>query len=235
MMPAGATTPQAASAPVKHVNANLPCDEPSHIPHMAKPLPKARSLTPVLRDRLFFFNYEKNPQPVNITTLVPTTTFADPRSSHPYHIRTTRRLDQFDPTKLHWSVAAPVDLSKSVLVRRTAGRRVREAFRQELHRAGWNSDGQRRPEGGSDGNVRDFDLRGALRLGLVKEAFAVTATSEEVRQSASWAVKTLSGLHSRDKPQQRRPSKYDPDRKGAGDRAQGVKTQSVPIRRISHR
>jgi hypothetical protein len=196
---------------------------------MAKP----RSLPPVIRDRLFYFNYEKNPQPINVTTLVPTTTFADFKSSHPFHIRTARRLEQFDPTKLHWSVASPVDLSKSALVRKTAARRVREAFREELRRAGWSSDGQRRPEGGLDGTVRSYDLSGALKLGLVKESFAVTATSEEVRRSASWAVKTLSGLHSRDK--QQRPTKQYSGRKGTNDRREEAETQSVPIRRISHR
>jgi hypothetical protein len=186
-----------------------------------------------MRDRLFFFNYEKNPQPINVTTLVPTTTFADFKSSHPFHIRTARRLDQFDPTKLHWFVASPADLSRSAMVRKTAARRVREAFRQELRRAGWNDDGKRSLEGGPDGIVRSYDLSGALRLGLVKEAFAVTATSEEVRRSASWAVKTLSGLHDKDKPQ--RFTKQYNGRKSTSDRAKDAETQSVPIRRISHR
>ena len=202
---------------------------------MAKALPKSRSLTPLIRNRLFYFNYEKNPEPINVTTLFPTTTFADHRSSHPFHIKTKRSLDQFDPTKLHWTVASPVDLSRSALVRKTAARRVREAFREELRRAGWNDDGQRRLEGGPDGRVRSFDLSGALKLAMVKEAFAVTATSAEVRQSASWAVKTLSGLNRPD--QQQRPTKQYLGRKDKNDRAPKVKaeTYSVPIRRISHR
>jgi hypothetical protein len=187
------------------------------------------------RDRLFFFNYEKNPKPINVTTLVPTTLFADFKSCHPFHIRTTRRLDEFNPTKLHWTVTSPLDLSKSALVRRTAARRIREAFRQELRTAGWNDDGRRIPEGGLDGNVRDFDLSGALRLNLVKEACVVTATSEEVRESASLAVKTLLGLHSKDKQQDKRPNRQYSGRKGSGNRSQREETQSVPIRRISHR
>lgn len=187
------------------------------------------------RDRLFFFNYEKNPKPINVTTLVPTTLFVDFKSCHPFHIKTTRRLDQFDPTKLHWTVTSPLDLSKSALVRRTAARRVREAFRQELRCAGWNDDGRRIPEGGLDGTVRDFDLRGALRLNLVKEPVVVTATSEEIRESASLAVKTLLGLHSKDKQQDKRPNRRFSGQKRLGDLEKREETQSVPIRRISHR
>lgn len=189
----------------------------------------------VTRDRIFYFNYEKKPNPINVTTLVPTTTFADSKSNHPFHIKTTRRLAQFDPTKLHWTVNANVDLSKSALVRKTAARRVREAFREELRLAGWNDDGRRRPEGGPDGILRSFDLSGALRLQLVKEAFAVTATSEEVRQSASFAVKKLTELHNKDKPEYKRPTRQYSGRKGLSDRAQSEQSQSVPIRRISHR
>ena len=126
-------------------------------------------------------------------------------------------------------------MSKSALVRKTAARRVREAFRQELRIAGWNDDGQRRPEGGRDGTVRNFDLSGALRLHLSKEAFAVTATSEEVRQSASFAVKKLSELHSRDKQQYKRSTRQSSGRKVPGDHAQSKETQSAPVRRVSHR
>ena len=194
-----------------------------------------RFFPPVTRDRIFHFNYEKKPNPINITTLIPTTTFADVKSNHPFHIKTTRRLAQFDPTKLHWTVTSNVDLSKSALVRKTAARRVREAFRQELRIAGWNDDGQRRPEGGPDGTVRNFDLSGALRLHLSKEAFAVTATSEEVRQSASFAVKKLSELHSRDKQQYKRSTRQSSGRKVPGDHAQSKETQSAPVRRVSHR
>ena len=194
-----------------------------------------RVISPVIRDRLFHFNYDKKPKPINVTTLIPTTTFADSKSNHPFHIKTTRRLAQFDPTKLHWTVTSNVDLSKSALVRKTAARRVREAFRQELRLAGWNDDGRRRSEGGPDGIVRNFDLSGALRLHLTKEAFALTATSEEVRQSSSFAVKKLYELYSRDKQQYKRPTRQYTGSKGSGDYARSEDTQSAPIRRISHR
>jgi hypothetical protein len=183
------------------------------------------------RDRLFYFNYEKNPQPINVTTLFPTTTFADPRGNHPHHIKTTRRLRQFDPTKLHWTVAAPVDLSKSAFVRKTAARRVREAFQQELRREGWDPDGRRRLEGGADGNVRSFDLSGALKMGLVKDAFAVTATSEEVKESVGTAVSTLLRLHGQDDSKQRRPNKQEFGRRGSSDVPSRLQGQDEPQQR----
>lgn len=205
---------------------------------MAKQLSKGRAFASSLRDRLFFFNYDRNPSPINVTTLIPTTQIADLRNSHPYQIRTLRRLDQFDPTKLHLSVVAPVDLAKSVFVRRTITRRIKEAFRQELRRQGWNPDGKRRLEGGPDGNVKNFDLSGALRLGLVKDAHVLTATSEDVKHSVTWAVRTLMGLHNNndnERPQNKRPVRQDSRWRGASGHLGGMKTEGVNIRRVTHR
>lgn len=210
--------------------------------NMAKSLPKGRSFASNVRDRFFYFNYEKNPNPINVTTLFPTIQIADDRNSHPYQIKTIRRLEQFDPTKLHLSVAAPTDLAKSVFVRRTIARRFKEAFRQELRRQGWNPDGRRRPEGGPAGDVRTFDLKGALRLGLLKDAHVLTATSDDVRESISWAVQTLAGLQNKDnerpqheRPQQRRPARQDSRWRGAGEYAEGRKTKGFQVRRVTHR
>lgn len=185
------------------------------------------------RNRLFFLNFEKNPLPLNTTTLPPTRAIALPRSADAYHIRTVRRLKAFDPKKLHWSVIAPYDLSKSALVRRTSARRVREAFRQELRLAGWDSEGRRTPEGGPDGRQRSCDLSGALKLALVKDAFAVTASAEEVRQSASWAVKRLFALQSEDRMRPKKWVPKDSSRQRAGSHAKGAKAEEFSIRRIA--
>lgn len=197
---------------------------------MSKTISKANTSG---RNRLFFLNYEKNPLPLNTTTLPPTRAIALPRSADAYHIRTVRRLEAFDPTKLHWSVIAPYDLSKSALVRRTSARRVREAFRQELRLAGWDSEGRRTPEGGPDGRQRSCDLSGALKLALVKDAFAVTASTEEVRQSASWAVKRLFALQSEDRMRQKKWVSKDPSRQRAGSHAEDAKAEGFSIRRIA--
>jgi hypothetical protein len=222
-----------------------PCD---HNCEMARPMSRATIFAPSTRNRLFYFNHEQHAAPINVATLTPTINLADARNWHPYQIRMARKLAEFDPTKLHWSVAVPHALSKSAFVRNTAGRRVREAFRQELRRAGWDSDGRRLPQGGQDGQVQKFDLSGAVKLGLVKEPCAVTATIEEVRQCASWAVETLFATHNKGMPQQNRgPSKdagrkptgdrmrWDASRKGHGDRTNDKRSAGPAIRRITHR
>lgn len=146
-------------------------------------------------NRLFYINFARNPGPINITTLIPTQTFVDPRSVHPYRIRTQRKLQAFDASKLHWTVSVPVDVSKSAYIRNRVGRRVREAFRQELRRAGWESDGRVVPSGDGEGvKTPSFNLSGALKLGLVKDSFALTATIEEVRSNAAWAVRAVAAL-----------------------------------------
>jgi hypothetical protein len=225
------TAPQTASAAVHATTLRTRHKHPRSINESDMANKPLRLNLSANRDRLFYFNYEKIAQPINVTTLFPTTTFADPRGNHPLYVKTTRRLRQFDPTKLHWTVAAPVDLSKSAFVRKTAARRVREAFQQELRREGWDPDGRRRAEGGADGNVRNFDLSGALRMGLVKDAFAVTATSEEVKESASSAVSTLLRLHGQGEPKQRRSSKQDLGRKGPSDLPSRMQGQDEPQQR----
>lgn len=216
--------------------------------NMARPISRSTTFTPPYHNRLFFLNHEQHASPINTATLPPTANLADARHWHPYQIRMARKLANFDPTKLHWSVAAPYALSRSAFVRNTAARRVREAFRQELRRAGWDSDGRRLPQGGQDGQIQKFDLSGAVRLGLVKEPHAVTATTEEVRQSASWAVKTLFATHNRDMPQQNRSSTKNAGRKttgdrtnrdaswkGRGERTNDTRSAGPTIRRVTHK
>lgn len=161
---------------------------------MSKPLVSKATSAPARR--LLFINFERNAQPINVTTLRPTLNFTDPNSTHPYAIRTKRKLSAFDASKLHWAVSTPLDLSKSAYIRNRAARRVREAFRRELHRAGWDSEGRRLAEGGEEGGEgtqRGWKgrLSGALKLGLVKDSFALTASEEEVRMNVAWALRTV--------------------------------------------
>ncbi|KAM0712177.1 hypothetical protein Q7P37_011271 [Cladosporium fusiforme] len=147
-------------------------------------------------NRLFFINFERHPEPLNVATFQTTRNFADPRSNHPYHIRTVRRVRAFDASKLHWFVNVPADVSRSAFIRNRAGRRVREAFRAELRKAGWDSDGRRIEAAVAGGPAVPpvADLSGALKLGLVKDSFAVTATPEEIQLHASWAVRSVVAL-----------------------------------------
>jgi hypothetical protein len=122
--------------------------------------------------------YDAHPEPLNCASVWPTHVFAtDP--THPLHIATTRRLAAFDPNILNWSVHVSVDLSKKVVVRNWAKRRVREAFKAELKEKGFDAWGRRlvqRREG--MGN-----LKGALSIRIgAKSTGVLTFSGEEVRR-----------------------------------------------------
>jgi hypothetical protein len=123
---------------------------------------QAAKVVPTKLPDLFHFGFERNPRPINIATLFTTSMFADPGSRHPFHIRTVRRLKDFDATKLHWRVSSPMDLSKSGFVRDKAAKRVRQAFKDELKHMGWDAEGRRLPQTEETVAAREFDLSGAI-------------------------------------------------------------------------
>lgn len=141
------------------------------------------------RCRLFYLNYERNPEPLNVASHGPTVGIVN--SHHPFQIRTARRLSEFDPGKLHWRVGTPVDLSKSAFVRDRVRRRVQEAFTAELRERGWERDGSVRAGGSPDGRVQEQRLRGAAMLSMLKDATVLDAPAQEVREHARWAVSKL--------------------------------------------
>lgn len=147
----------------------------------------ARRLT--ARCRLFYLNYERNPQPLNVASQGPTLGILN--SPHPFQIRTARRLRDFDPNKLHWRVGTPVDLSKSAFVRDRVRRRVREAVAAELKERGWEKDGRICARGGGDGRVQELVLRGAAFLSLLKDSDVLGVSAQEVREHVRWAVSKI--------------------------------------------
>ena len=143
---------------------------------------------------IFTYTFQENPKPLNICNFHHTHLIAnDP--SHPFHIRTQRRLDAFDPTIFHWTVKGPTDLSRKVVVRNWAVRRVKEALRRELKKRGWGTDGSwlRAEKGEKDG------LRGALGIYLRKEGKAITASGDEVREECAWLVRRVEELQKAEK------------------------------------
>nr|OQO19427.1 hypothetical protein B0A51_12568 [Rachicladosporium sp. CCFEE 5018] len=140
--------------------------------------------------KLLYINFDPRPRPLNIAILETTRNLADPSSKHPFHIRTQRRLAAFDPTKLHWRVLAPTGLSKSAYVRDKVGKRVKEAFKDELRRQGWGPDGRRIAVDGA-GAEQERDLCGAALIGVVKDPIAITASMTAVRESVSQAVRKI--------------------------------------------
>lgn len=141
-------------------------------------------------NELLYFAFQRHPRAFNVTTVMPTAIISDPSTCHPQQISVRRRLEAFDPKKLHWSVAVPSAFSKRSSIRDHARRRCREAFRTELRLAGWDSDGRRIPGGGSSGREQKFDLEGALKL-TVKHPAGLTMTGEQLRENAGWMVKKL--------------------------------------------
>ncbi|KAK0287996.1 hypothetical protein LTR91_006257 [Friedmanniomyces endolithicus] len=155
------------------------------------------------------FIYDANPRPINCTTLTSTKDFAnDP--SHPFHIRTQRRLQAFDPKKLHWRVQCPMDVS------RRAFRLGARDGKQEENGSGVG--GRESTASGSssyevsrsDGDYARPDahgLSGALVVLLPKDSkLALTATKAQVEASAEWVLEQVAGQQA----EARRRGSYKP-------------------------
>lgn len=135
--------------------------------------------------QLFNFQFQPKPRPVNCCTFPHTVSIGE-EWSHPFQIRTQRRLNAFDPNILHFTVWASLALSKKAVVRRWAERRVKEAFWEELKQQGWSRDGSVIDQ--ESGRSR---LKGALcvRLGSNKEI--LLAKGEEVRKECAWMLRKV--------------------------------------------
>lgn len=138
------------------------------------------------------FIFESNPRPINCCTHGTTREFAE-NPSHPYHIKTSRKLAAFDKSKLHWSVSASIDVSKKKVVRSWVKRRVEEAVRAELKERGWARDGtilEQDLAAGDKGSSRaSSPLKGALKIYMApdRRKEVVTATGDEVRRDV-WSI-----------------------------------------------
>ncbi|KAK6435137.1 hypothetical protein LTR95_008675 [Oleoguttula sp. CCFEE 5521] len=147
-----------------------------------------KALSPI--KKLLYVNFDPRPRPLNIATLETTRNLADASSKHPFHIRTQRRLAAFDPTKLHWRVLTPTGLSKSAYIRDKVGKRIQEAFKDELRSQGWDPNGRRIAVEGT-GAEQERNLCGAVMIGVVKDPIAITASMDDVRESVSVAVRKI--------------------------------------------
>lgn len=164
--------------------------------HMSKPAGQAaRNSAP----NLLRLVYERNPRPFNCTTLEPTKSFAED-TSHPLHIKTQRRLDQFDPAKLHWRVRCPIDVSKKVVIRRWAIRRFQVAFLKQLREAGFDSDGALLEKLQPWHGKRRSALTGAALMILPKDSRSLKADDRTVDESCRAVLEDVK--HKADRKQQ---------------------------------
>ncbi|KAK3067977.1 hypothetical protein LTR53_014809 [Teratosphaeriaceae sp. CCFEE 6253] len=185
---------------------------------MAKPA--AKLFNTISPNGLIRVIYERHPGPINCTTLQSTKDYASD-ASHPLHIRTQRRLQAFDPWKLHWRVQCPLDVSKKAFIRRWAAERFAKSVRGLLDgvvesKAKRKSPQDRTANGRISGNdlagsqaldavpgspkamprAKYSGLGGALLLMLVKDSKRVlTATAAEVEESAAWAIARVKQVH----------------------------------------
>ncbi|KAK3632927.1 hypothetical protein LTR56_016106 [Elasticomyces elasticus] len=141
--------------------------------------------TTVKPHELMRFVYTAHPTPLNCTTLPSTRDFAaDP--SHPFHLRTVRRLEAFDAKKLHWRIQCPVDISCKGFVRNWVVKRFKSAVVKKL--------------GVTGGEGNGLGLTGALLIILAKEkGLALTATKTEVETSVGWVLDEARKLQKKSK------------------------------------
>ncbi|TKA76720.1 hypothetical protein B0A55_03948 [Friedmanniomyces simplex] len=194
------------------------------IDHHVKPTPigagagrtvkRPPSNTPPPQQQYLRFQYESHPKPINCTTFATTKDVAnDP--SHPFYIRTQRRLRAFNTGKLHWRVQCSVDVSKRGFVRSWAVKRVQGAIARRLGTqegkreesdgagddAGQESTSVRGPTvdvargEGDHARPNALGLSGALLIFLPKDSkLALTATKAQVEESAEWVLKEVTRL-----------------------------------------
>ncbi|KAF2764212.1 hypothetical protein EJ03DRAFT_378818 [Teratosphaeria nubilosa] len=133
-------------------------------------------------------HYQPHPTPhTNLTTHHSTTEILrDP--THPFHPRTTQRLQNLhreaEAPKLHHRVHATLDVSASAYIRKWAARRLRNALVRTLREQGFDEDGRRRGVGGEG-------LSGAVLVVLRRHPLTLTATREEVGLAAEYVLSVV--------------------------------------------
>jgi hypothetical protein len=126
---------------------------------------------------LYNTRFEPFPRPLNCTTFTATDIIAkDDR--HPLNIPISRRLDEWNPNRLHWAIRTPLAISKKRTVRSWVGRRFRDTFIDELKNSGFNSRGEPLVP-----SRLKSPITGALAITLLRPA--LTASVQDVRQICS--------------------------------------------------
>ncbi|KAI4843526.1 hypothetical protein E4T44_06689 [Aureobasidium sp. EXF-8845] len=90
---------------------------------------------------LFRTRFDPYPRPVNCTTFTATDVIIKDER-HPLNIPLSRRLDEWNPKRLHWAIRTPLVISKKRTIRSWVGRRFRDTFIDELRISGFNRWGE---------------------------------------------------------------------------------------------
>ncbi|QIX00545.1 hypothetical protein AMS68_006062 [Peltaster fructicola] len=137
------------------------------------------------------FSMTYGAQPTATTLLGQPAAYRHAHVGHsPFHIRATRRVTAFDPTKLHICIKSPTALSKSKFIRSHAVDRVRQLISIELRNCGWNWDGTAREE--SD-TKKPYDLGGSYLI-MLRDPDGLTASTELRRECCRLAVERMATI-----------------------------------------
>lgn len=167
-------------------------NRPEAAPEPQKPA-RAKKLqeelkAPSQRKPLMNIVFQLNPKAINCTNFTATTIFAQDKY-HPLHIRTHRRLAAFDPSKFHWRILVPLDVSKRSSVRNWVQKRIKAAFHKELKLRGMKKDGAFR-----DGTGQA--LSGALLVIMAKSPeLALEFTNAEAEEWTRFVLDNVMRKH----------------------------------------
>lgn len=139
--------------------------------------------------------YEPHPDPINCTVLTPTRDALTDRA-HPFHIRVARRAASFEPGKLHWRTTAHPDVCKKAFIRLTAARRLANAFVLKLKEGGYERDGSRVQKDSQPA------LSGALVIKLRAQSESLTASKDDLCETAGWLLKEVVAMRGKAGPRQ---------------------------------
>ncbi|KEQ72887.1 hypothetical protein M436DRAFT_47156 [Aureobasidium namibiae CBS 147.97] len=126
---------------------------------------------------LFSARFEPFPRPVNCTTFTATDTIVKDER-HPLNIPFSRRLDEWNPKRLHWIIRTPLSISKKRTIRSWVTRRFRDTLIDELKNSGFNRWGEPLVP-----SRLKSPLTGALAITILPPA--LTASVQDVRHICS--------------------------------------------------
>lgn len=168
--------------------------------------------------------FQMHPKAINCTTFTATTIFAQDEY-HPLHIRTHRRLAAFDPSKFHWRIHVPFDVSKRSAVRNWVQRRIKAAFLKELKLRGLKKDGAFR-----DGTGQA--MSGALLVIMAKSPeLALEFTNAEAEEWTRFVLdNVMRKQHDAEKTERRdakKTERHDAKKTERRDARSGIKLRHV--------
>lgn len=165
-------------------------------------------------------------RPVNCTTFVTTKVMAS-EISHPLHIKTQRKIANFDPQGFYWRVNCPNDISRKAVVRNVCKGEFKKAFVWALAEAGWGKDGRPLDPGSKKGR-----LTGAVLMNIPKDPERVLkAKKADLRRDAGDVVRKIMAKQEQTPAWKHRPRQFDRSTRTGSGRPQISQRSSGDLQR----